>query len=187
VNRVLEQPQTALGVRLGNGAHGLELSAGVTQRQLAVNQRGDIFGLSTRQHGPQLTRVTYAVGHDLAQQHVLQAQDGLGTVGRSVVLKGLVEVRVARLVVTLLGVQRAALNVEVGLQCRRAVDSVGSRAGRSQRSLTQREQSVASTGTRYLRVPWVSDRWRGARSSRAGRSRPAAACRPTSSPRAAAW
>lgn len=54
--------------------------------------------------------------HDLAEQHVLQAQDSLGVIQSIELLKGLKEVGVCSLVVLLLSMQSARLGVNLRLQ-----------------------------------------------------------------------
>mmetsp|Transcript_15424 Transcript_15424/g.30922 ORF Transcript_15424/g.30922 Transcript_15424/m.30922 type:complete len:338 (-) Transcript_15424:58-1071(-) len=112
--------ERAILVRGGHFTHRLQLLPPVLERVLPVYQPWHLLRV---------------VGHDLAEEHVLEGGDGAGVVLGLESLKGLVEVGVGRLVVFLLRVQRAALRVDLGLEERRAVDGIGGCARRGERSL----------------------------------------------------
>ena len=91
-----------MGVRGGDGLHGLEAGAGVA------------LGVLGREDGGY---VVLRVGHDLAEQHVLEGGGGGGgRVLRVVALERLDEVGVRGGEVAVLGVQLPALHVQPGLQ-----------------------------------------------------------------------
>lgn len=107
--------QGAVAVGTGNGLHGLEVLAGVLDGLLRCHE---------------LVHVIDEVEHNLAEQHVLQRRLGLVALVLGVVaVQGLDKVGKCRVEISVLGVQHAALHVEVGLQQRGCVDAGCARAG----------------------------------------------------------
>lgn len=80
---------------------------------------------------------THQTQHDLAEQHVLERLERprIPVVRLGETLKRLEEVRVRRLVVLVVGVDCSGLQVERGLEERRAVDRVGGGSGGRESSL----------------------------------------------------
>ena len=75
----LKRGETAVLVCLGDGAHRLDVLAGVLLRQLALHDGRDVLGQAE---------------HDLAQEHVLERRHRLGVVLARQALERLKEVRV---------------------------------------------------------------------------------------------
>jgi len=106
--------------RLGHSPESIDLGTRVPEGDLAADDGGHIIG---------------GVQHDLAEEHVLQGEDGDGVVLGGKALKSLEKVRVRRLKVLLLRVKNSGLDIKRGLEEGRAVDGVCGGAGRGEGGL----------------------------------------------------
>jgi hypothetical protein len=143
LDRALELLQAAVRVSRGNGTHGLQLRSGETKGELSINE--GLYILSN-------------VGHDLTEQHPLEALNGAGITECVQILKRFIEVTVGGFVVLLVAMEGGGLHVEVGLQQGRAVDSVGICSSSSKCGLnTKKSKNTSSGGTRENKRPRAVD------------------------------
>ena len=98
----IELPERAFLVSVRHSFHRIDFQSNVLESSLGVNNRRDVCCI---------------VGHDLAEQHVLQFEHRLGIVQRTALLERFVEVRVGCLVVMLFGVKQSRFTVDLASRC----------------------------------------------------------------------
>ena len=99
----IELPERAFLVSVGHSFHRVDFQSNVLESSLGVDNRRDVRCI---------------VGHDLAEQHVLQFEHRLGIVQRTALLERFVEVGVGCLVVMLLGVKQSRMTVDLASRCK---------------------------------------------------------------------
>ena len=82
--------------------HRVDFQSNVPRSSLGIDNRCDVY---------------YFIGHDLAEQHILQFEHRLGIAERTALLEHFVEVGVSRILVMLHGVKQSRLTVDLASLC----------------------------------------------------------------------
>ena len=137
----VESLEGAVLVCLRHSFHGIYVCSNILETSFGIDDGGDI---------------SCVVRHNLAEEHVLQFENRLGVIQSTTLLKRLIEIRVCRLVVMLLGMKQSRLSIDLNHQVTRAdsapvkgmdlslkgwsdVDRVGNRLSGSQGSTGPRK------------------------------------------------